>query len=96
VSLDGTTIAAVWRGSGRMTRPLDPPGFAPTEHTVELRGVDVHSFRNGKLAHVLTITDLNAAGQQLGAVPPPRSRKEKATVALQRLNARLMRRTAAT
>jgi steroid delta-isomerase-like uncharacterized protein len=93
VSLDGTTIAAVWRGRGRMTGPLDPPGFAPTGHTAVLRGVDVHSFRDGKLAHVLTITDLNAAGQQLGAVPPPGSRREKAVVALQRLNARRMHRT---
>lgn len=93
VSLDGTTIAAVWRGRGRMTGPLDPPGFAPTGHTAELRGVDVHSFRDGRLAHVLTITDLNAAGQQLGAVPPPGSRREMAVVGLQRLNARRMRRT---
>lgn len=93
VSLDGTTIAAVWRGRARMTGPLDPPGFAPTGRTAELRGVDVHAFRDGKLAHVLTITDLNAAGQQLGAVPPPGSRREKAVVALQRLMARQMRRS---
>ena len=92
VSLDGTTIAAVWRGTGTVSGPLDPPGFAPTGQRAELRGVDVHSFRDGKLASVLTITDLNAAGQQLGAVPPPGSRREKLVVALQRLNARRLRR----
>jgi steroid delta-isomerase-like uncharacterized protein len=96
VSLDGTTVAAVWRGHGRVTGPLDPPGFAPTGQPAELRGVDVHSFRDGQLAHVLTITDLNAAGQQLGAVPPAGSRREKAVVALQRLNARRLRRQGST
>jgi len=92
VSLDGTTIAAVWRGTGTVTGPLDPPGFAPTGQQAELRGVDVHTFRDGILAHVVTITDLNAAGRQLGAVPPAGSRREKAVVVLQRLNARRMRR----
>ena len=92
VSLDGGTVAAVWRGVATVTGPLDPPGFAPTGQKAELRGVDVHSFRDGLLAHVLTITDLNAAGQQLGAVPPPGSRREKVVVALQRLNARRLRR----
>lgn len=42
--------------------------------------------------HVVTITDLNAAGRQLGAVPPAGSRREKAVVVLQRLSARRMRR----
>jgi steroid delta-isomerase-like uncharacterized protein len=95
VSLDGTRVAAVWRGAGRMTGPLDPPGFGPTGQPTELTGVDVHSFRDGKLAHVLTITDLNAAGRELGAVPPAGSRREKLVVALQRAMAARMRRSPA-
>jgi steroid delta-isomerase-like uncharacterized protein len=92
VSLDRTRVAALWRGTARMTGPLDPPGFGATDQPVELVGVDVHGFRDGLLAHVVTVTDAAAMGRQIGAVPPAGSRRERMVVALQRLAARRMRR----
>jgi steroid delta-isomerase-like uncharacterized protein len=92
LSLDRARVGAVWRGIARMTGPLDPPGFAATGQQAELVGVDLHSFREGQLAQVLTITDLNAVGRQLGAIPPPGTLRERMVVALQRLSARRMRR----
>lgn len=64
LSLDRRRLAGVWRGTGRMTGPLEPPGFRATGGELELFGVDLHSFAGERVAHVVTITDVQAAARQ--------------------------------
>lgn len=94
ISLDGTRVMAAWKGGGRMTGPLDPPGFAPTGGRVEMTGVDAHEFRGDLLRRVWTITDLNAIAVQIGAAPPPGSLGERLGIFMQKLMARRLRRKA--
>jgi steroid delta-isomerase-like uncharacterized protein len=91
ISLDRNRLAAEWVGQGRMTGPLNPPGFGPTGRAIEMRGVDLHAFRDGFLAHVITITDVSAMARQIGAMPPPGSIGEKLGLNLQRVMARRLR-----
>jgi steroid delta-isomerase-like uncharacterized protein len=92
VSLDRTKLGAYWRGTGRNTGPLEPPGFAPTDRTVLMTGFDLHEFRDGLLSRVVTVTDVNSVARQIGAAPPPNSLGERLGVRVQRLGAARMRR----
>ena len=92
VSLDRDRIAFEWTGQGRMTGALTPPGFAPTGTVVDMRGVDIHTFRGDLVAHVVTITDVAAIALQIGAMPPAGSLGEKMGVQVQHLMARRLRR----
>jgi len=80
-----------WRGSGTLTGPLDPPGFAPTGKRFEIDGADFHEYRDGRIARLRIVFDVNGASQQLGLVPLPGSRAERMAVALQRLGRRFAR-----
>jgi steroid delta-isomerase-like uncharacterized protein len=89
---DGATAAAHVRVSGSMDGPLDPPGFAPTGRRLAtdyggFYEIDGERIRRGRI-----IVNMNDAAVQLGALPPPGSRGERAAVMVQRLQARLMRR----
>jgi hypothetical protein len=75
-----------------MTGPLAPPGFAPTETVVAMRGVDIHAFRGDLLAHCITVTDVAGVALQIGAMPPAGSIGEKMGVQVQHLMARRLRR----
>jgi steroid delta-isomerase-like uncharacterized protein len=90
----GDQVAWRWRMRGRMTGPLDPPGFAPTGRPMEVEGVDLWTMRDGRIARYRAFYDLNDLARQLGIAPPAGSRAEKAMVALQRLQARALRRRA--
>jgi ketosteroid isomerase-like protein len=92
LSPDGRRAANVWRGSGTMSGPLAPPGFAPTGGRVEMVGVDLWEFRGGRACHIRTVTDMAAAARQVGGIPPPGSFGERLGVAVQRLSARRRRR----
>jgi steroid delta-isomerase-like uncharacterized protein len=91
VSLDGTQLAAAWKGAGRFTGTLEPPGFAPTNGVIEMTGVDVHEFDGALLRRVHTETDAMALGRQIGAAPAPGSGGERFGVLMQRLVARRLR-----
>jgi hypothetical protein len=77
-----------------MTGPLDPPGFAPSGGKVESRGIDIHEFRDGLIAHVYTATDVASVAGQIGAMPPPGTIGEKLGVNVQKLMARRLRKKA--
>jgi hypothetical protein len=79
---------------GTMTGPIDPPGFAPTGRAMEVEGVDLWTMRDGRIARCQAFYDMNDVARQLAIAPPPGSRAEKAVVALQRLQARMLRRSA--
>ena len=89
---DGSKAIVVWRMLGTNTGPLDPPGFAPTNRSFVLDGVDHWWFRDGLLARYRADYDLNGVLRQLGLVPQPGSAAERAMVTLQRAAARLRRR----
>lgn len=91
ISLDGTQLAAAWKGMGRFTGVLDPPGFAPTNGVIEMTGVDIHEFEGNLVKRVHTETDAMAMGRQIGAAPLPGSGAERFGVWLQKLAARRQR-----
>ena len=91
ISLDGGRLAVAWKGTGRFTGVLDPPGFAPTNGLIEMTGVDIHEFEGNLVKRVHTETDAMALGRQIGAAPLPGSGGERLGVLLQKLAARRLR-----
>jgi len=86
-------VAWGWRMQGTFSgAPIDPPGFAPTHRAMDVRGIDEWLMRDGRIAHYRALYDMNDLATQLGIVPEPGSGAEKAMVALQRVQARFMRR----
>jgi steroid delta-isomerase-like uncharacterized protein len=81
-----------WRGRGTMTGPVDPPRFAPTGRPWSLDGVDVHEYRDGRVARLRIVFDAADLSRQVGLLPAPGSRAERAMAAAQRFAARLRRR----
>ena len=88
---NGDEVAWAWRMHGTFNGPMDPPGFAPTGRTMTVQGIDQWIMRDGKIARYRAYWDVMDLAVQLGIMPAPGSRAEKATVALQRLQARFMR-----
>jgi steroid delta-isomerase-like uncharacterized protein len=78
-----------WRMIGTHKGPLDPPGFAPTHRAFILEGVDHWNFREGLVERYRADYDTIGLLRQLGLIPNPGSRLERATVLLQQLGARL-------
>lgn len=91
VAVDGDTVFWSWRMTGTMRGPLDPPGFAPTNRTMDVEGVDVWELRDGRIAIYRAHYDMNGVARQLGIAPEPGSRAERGVAAMQRLQARFMR-----
>jgi steroid delta-isomerase-like uncharacterized protein len=94
LSVAGDDVAWRWRMRGTMRGPIEPPGFAPTGRAMEVEGVDLWTLRDGRIAISRAYYDMNDVARQLGIVPPLESRAERAMVAMQRLQARVMRRGA--
>jgi steroid delta-isomerase-like uncharacterized protein len=92
MTVSGTQVAWAWRMHGTMSGPIEPPGFAPTGRSMHVDGVDLWVMREDRIAVYRAFYDLNDLSVQLGILPPPGSRAERVTVALQRLQARLIRR----
>jgi steroid delta-isomerase-like uncharacterized protein len=92
LSINGDAVAWAWRMHGTMTGPIEPPGFAPTGKAMTVDGVDLWTMRDERIAVYRAFYDLTDLTRQLGILPAPGSRAEKATVGLQRLQARLQRR----
>lgn len=85
-------VAWAWTMEGTMRGPVDPPGFAPTGRRMHVEGVDLWRMRDGRIADYRAFYDVNDLARQLGIMPPAGSRAERASVALQRLQARVQRR----
>jgi ketosteroid isomerase-like protein len=91
-TVNGDLVAWAWRMEGTMTGPAEPPGFAPTGRSMRVDGVDLWTMSDGRIARYQAFYDMNDVARQLGIVPPRGSGAERAMVALQRLQARFMRR----
>jgi len=85
-------LAARWRGTGTLTGPMDPPGFAPTGGRIEFTGFDLHEYRDGRICRLVIQFDTAVPARQIGALPQQGSRGEQLAAALQRVAARRMRR----
>ena len=83
------SAAFYWRGTGRFTGPLEPPGFAPTGRTLEFYGADFHEYRDGKVARLKIVFDNMDVARQLGLLPAAGSRADRAGATAQRLAMRL-------
>ena len=81
-----------WRMEGTHSGPLDPPGFAPTGRTIDIDGIDVWDFEDGRISRYRAYYDMALVARQLGFMPPPGSRGERVGVMLQRAQARFARR----
>ncbi len=92
VAVNGDLVAWAWNMTGTMRGPIDPPGFAPTHRTMRVDGVDLWTMRDGRIARYRAFYDMTDLVRQLGIMPPPGSRAERASAALQRLQTRLQRR----
>jgi steroid delta-isomerase-like uncharacterized protein len=92
LAITGEEVLWAWRMEGTHRGAIDPPGFAPTGRAMRVDGIDQWTMRDGRIARYRAFYDMNDLARQLGIVPAPGSRAERAMVALQRLQARLARR----
>jgi steroid delta-isomerase-like uncharacterized protein len=92
LSRAGDLVAWAWTMEGTMWGSADPPGFAPTGRAMHVEGVDLWTMRDGRIARYRAFYDATDLARQLGIRPPRGSTAERATVAMQRLQARLRRR----
>jgi steroid delta-isomerase-like uncharacterized protein len=86
------SMSFAWRMEGTHSGPLDPPGFAPTGRRIDVDGIDVCDFEDGRVARYRAYYDMAELARQLGVMPPPGSRGERVGVMLQRAQARFARR----
>jgi len=90
---DDAPIAMVpWRMTGTQLGPIDPPGYAPTGRRIDVTGIDVYTFRGGRIAHYQAQWDIVTVARQLGIMPAAGSLGERLQVALQRATVRVHRR----
>jgi predicted ester cyclase len=88
----GDLVSWAWTMQGTMRGPVDPPGFAPTGRRMRVSGVDLWGIRGGRIGDYRAFYDAMELARQLALIPARGSRAERATVALQRLQARFGRR----
>ena len=60
-----------WRCVATHTGPIDPPGFEPTGKRMEIQGVDLHEYRDGRIGRLTIIFNQLEAVAQLGLAPAP-------------------------
>jgi steroid delta-isomerase-like uncharacterized protein len=78
-----------WRSWATNSGPIDPPGLRATGKSLQLDGVDLHEYRDGKIARLTIVFDMAEAMRQLGSLPQPGSRGERVMVGLGNLQSRL-------
>ena len=81
--------------TGTLTRLWPYTNLAATGQTMSVRCIDEWRFRDGLLAHNVTIYDCLTTARQLGIVPPPGTVGAKIMSKVQHLRARRLRERAA-
>jgi steroid delta-isomerase-like uncharacterized protein len=89
IAEDRLTAYVPWRMTGTHTGSFDPPGYAATGRTVDLRGIDVWRLRNGLIWRYQAVYNFSLVPRQLGLTPPRGGRLERVAVHAQRLFVRL-------
>ena len=85
-------ISFNWFAVGTHTGLLDPPGLAPTGKRVEFDVREIAEIRDGLVSRVRLVVDMAAVMRQLGMLPAPGTRGERAFAMMQRLQMKLSRR----
>ena len=88
-SADGTSAAIPWAAIGSMRGALVPPGLAATGNRVEFAGIDLWSFRHGKLCRYSAFYDTAQVARAIGALPERESAAERMLVWAQRIGVRM-------
>jgi steroid delta-isomerase-like uncharacterized protein len=91
VAANEPRAATWWRGWGTNTGPIDPPGIPATGKKIEFEGADFHEYRDGKVARLRIVFDMQDLSRQLGVVPAQGSTAERLMVRAAQLRARLRR-----
>lgn len=89
--LHAPRISFNWLATGTHTGPLDPPGIAPTGKRVQFDVREIATVRDGLISRIRLVTDMADVMRQLGLLPAPGSRAERAMAVMQRLRMRLSR-----
>jgi steroid delta-isomerase-like uncharacterized protein len=87
-SSDGSRCAIVWRIAASHLHKLQPLGYAPTNRSASIEGVDVLDIRNGQVARILTAFDIISAAEQLLGMklrPSPGTWRGRIAVAAQQM-----------
>jgi predicted ester cyclase len=77
VVADETRAAVRWRARGTFTGTGRLEGFDPNGAEIEMVGLDLLTFENGRLVDNQAYTNGMELARQLGAMPPQGSRAEK-------------------
>lgn len=85
---DQLTAYVPWRMTGTNTGAFDPPGYAPMGQPIDLFGIDVWRFQDGRIWRYQAIYDYSDVARQLGLSLPRGGRLERVAVRAQRLLAR--------
>jgi len=85
-------VSLNWLGVGTHAGPLDPPGLAPTGRRVEFDVREILEFRDELISRIRLVVDMTDVMRQLGMLPAPGSRGERAIAMMQRLQMKLLRR----
>lgn len=86
---DSLAAYVPWRMTATNSGPIDPPGFAATGKTIDVKGFDVWQFRDGLIWRYEAIYDFSEIARQLGLMPPRGGVAERAMVRAQRLRSKL-------
>ena len=78
-------FSVAWRISGTHIGRIDPPGLAPTGRRIDLPMREIVELRGEHVSRLNILLDMAGLLRQLGVLPPPDSRAERAMAALQRL-----------
>jgi hypothetical protein len=94
VSRLGERCVIPWEITATHLGYFDPPGFAPTNQTITMQGVDILELSNSKVIRIDTLFNVLPALEQVIALKPfpKRGLKKKAIVSLQRCRAYWLRR----
>jgi predicted ester cyclase len=91
ITAEDDRAAVQWRATGSFTGETSFEGMLPTGAEVELRGCDVLTIRDGKLASLHAYTNSVDLARQVGALPPQGSAAERSMNALLNLKTRAVR-----
>jgi steroid delta-isomerase-like uncharacterized protein len=89
--LRASRITFNWFAAGTHTGRLDPPGLAPTGKHVEFDVREIAEIRDGLVSRIRLVVDMAAVMRQLGVLPAPGTRGERAFAMMQRLQMKLSR-----
>lgn len=91
IAEDQLTAYVPWRMTGTNTGSFEPPGYAPTGNSIDLRGIDVWQLRDGRIWRYEAVYNYSVVARQLGLAMPRGGTIERIAVHAQRLLVRLPR-----